>query len=67
MKNNQQQNSKKKPRNHRICLSLNDDEKDYIDFFVKKYKINNTAKYMRQTIIRHILLRLEQDSPTLFD
>lgn len=53
-------------RNHRISFVLNEEEVDLIDFYLKKYKIENRSRWYRETIISHILKSLDKDYPTLF-
>jgi hypothetical protein len=60
----------KKPslnRTHRICIMLNDEEKRHIEYYVKKYRVSSTSRFIRETAIKAILQRLYEDSPTLFD
>jgi hypothetical protein len=54
-------------RTHRVAFLLNDEEYKAINRFVEKYQISNTSKFMRETVIRSILKRLDEDHPTLFD
>jgi len=54
------------PRNKQIAFMLNDDEYKLVCNYLKKYKIENKSRWYRETIIAHILKRLDQDYPTLF-
>jgi hypothetical protein len=35
--------------------------------YFRKYKINNRAKFLRETIMSAVLKRFEEDYPTLFE
>lgn len=62
-----QLNGKTKLRNKRVVFTLNDDEHDLIQFYLKKYKISNRSRWYRETVISHILKNMDQDYPTLFE
>jgi hypothetical protein len=57
----------KLPRNHRISIMLNDEEKKLINNHIIKYKHTTVAKFMRETAVRAIFQQIEKDMPTLFD
>jgi len=62
-------NQKKKnivARDKQVNFSLSQEEYNLIASYVKKYKISNKSRWMRETIIAHILKNLDQDYPTLF-
>ncbi|MFR9165611.1 MAG: hypothetical protein ACLVKO_05055 [Dysgonomonas sp.] len=54
-------------RDKQICFSLSDEEYELISAYLKKYSISNKSRWLRQTVISHILKNLDQDYPTLFD
>lgn len=54
-------------RTHRVAFLLNDEELKAVNRFVERYQVSNTSKFMRETVIRAILKRMEEDHPTLFD
>lgn len=58
---------KKQPREHRISLMLNEREQRALDRFCDKYGIANRSRFIRETLMRAILKRLDSDQPTLFD
>ena len=63
-------NQKKKEtklRDKQIHLSLNSEEYNLVSLYVRKYKISNKSRWLRETVITHILKTLDQDYPTLFD
>lgn len=58
---------KKMTRNKRLTISLNEKEFRVIERFCEKYRIQNRTKFYRETIIKAILRKFEEDSPSLFD
>jgi len=47
-------------------FSLSDEEYNLVCTYMKKYKISNKSRWLRETIIAHILKNLDMDYPTLF-
>lgn len=60
-------NGRPKPRTNKVVFTLNDDEYDLIQFYLKKYKISNRSRWYRETIINHMLKNMDHDYPTLFE
>ena len=60
-------NGRPKPRNKKVVFTLNDEEYNLIQFYLKKYKITNRSRWYRETIINHMLKNMDQDYPTLFE
>ena len=58
--------SKPKPRMKKAEFMLNEEEYQLIDFYLRKYKITNRSRWLRETVINHILKNMDQDYPTLF-
>lgn len=58
---------RKSLRTHRETITLNDDENKFLIRYLKKYKISNKSKFIRETLMRSIIVRFEEDHPTLFD
>lgn len=54
-------------RLHRVSFMLNEHEYKVIERYIKKYKIENKSGFYRSTIVSHVIKRLEEDYPTLFD
>ncbi|WP_165020397.1 MULTISPECIES: hypothetical protein [unclassified Dysgonomonas] len=54
-------------RTKHVNFSLNEKEYAFICAYIKKYKIENRSRWLRETIISNILKNLDQDYPTLFD
>ena len=53
-------------RKHKITFMLNDREMEAIERYLAKYRIKNKSRFYRETIVRHILKQMEQDTPELF-
>ncbi len=49
-----------------VCL-LSDEERDFIERYLRKYKITNKSRWMRETLVSFIYQNLGNDYPTLFD
>ncbi|MBO5960365.1 MAG: hypothetical protein J6U94_01995 [Paludibacteraceae bacterium] len=57
---------RKAPRTHRQVITLNDQELRALERYCQKYHVTNKAKFIRETLMRTILKRFEEDHPTLF-
>lgn len=61
---------KRKPtpvtRDKQANFSLSEDELNLVNLYIKKYKITNKSRWLRETILAHVLKSLEMDYPTLF-
>lgn len=57
----------KQAREFRISVLLNAREKKALDKFCAKYKITNRSRLVRETLMRAMLKKLDNDQPTLFD
>lgn len=58
---------KKQPRAFRVSLLLNEREKRALDRYCDRYTVSNRSRLIRETLMRAILNRQENDQPTLFD
>ena len=54
-------------RKERYSFLVNQEEKQTIENYLRKYKIRNRSRWMRETLITFIIKNLDQDYPTLFD
>lgn len=54
-------------REHRHVFTLNEQEHKALSRYISKYKIRNKSKWIRETLMKEVITRLENDSPTLFD
>lgn len=58
---------RKLPRDKRISVMLNESELRALDQYCKRYHVSNRSHFIRQTLMKNVLKRFEEDSPTLFD
>jgi len=58
---------KKQPREYKVSLLLNESELKTLDRFCEKYGVSNKSRLIRETLMRAILAKMENDQPTLFD
>lgn len=54
-------------RQHRQSFRLNDFEMKALQKYCKKYKVKNRARFLRETIMKAILKKFDEDYPTLFE
>lgn len=54
-------------RTHRQVFALNDEENKVLNRYIAKYKVQNKAKFIRETLMLAIIRKLEEDHPRLFD
>lgn len=54
-------------RQNRISLLLNDKELRAIERYCHRYQVHNRSKLIRELVLKQILHRFDQDTPTLFD
>lgn len=54
-------------RVHRKSILFNKREIQAIDHYIKKYKISNKSKFMREIIITSVLKKFDEDYPSLFE
>ena len=59
--------SKAAPRKHRVSILLNDSEMRALERYCDQYTVKNRSRLIRETLMRNILKRFDNDSPTLFD
>jgi len=57
----------KAPREHRVSILLNDSEQRILDRFCERYGVRNRSRLVRETLMRAILKKMDNDQPTLFD
>lgn len=53
-------------RTNKISIMLNDSELRALQKYCNRYSINNRSQFIRQTLMRKIIKRFDEDSPTLF-
>lgn len=54
------------PRSSRMVCLMSEDELRIVEAYLKKYKITNKARWMRETLLATIYKNMEEDYPTLF-
>ena len=54
-------------RTEHYSFLVNPEEKQMIENYLRKYKIRNRSRWMRETLLRRIIQNLELDYPTLFN
>jgi metal-responsive CopG/Arc/MetJ family transcriptional regulator len=59
--------AKKSSREHRISILLNESERKTLERFCEQYGVANRSRLIRETLMRAILKRMDNDQPTLFD
>ena len=67
MKRNKAIKDKDLIRNNRKAILFNEKELGAINYYCKKYRIQNQSKFFRETIIGAILQKFEDDHPKLFE
>ena len=45
---------------------MSEEEAQIVDRYLKKYQIENKARWLRETILSFIYEKMEEDYPTLF-
>lgn len=60
-------NGRTKPRTKKVVFTLSDEEYEFIQFYLRKYKITNRSRWYRETVISHMLKNMDRDYPTLFE
>lgn len=54
-------------RNFKMNVSFNEKEYLAVCRYLDKYKITDKNRWMRETILLHVLNKLEENHPTLFN
>lgn len=57
----------KQAREHRVSILLNESERRALERFCNKYGVANRSRLIRETLMRAILKKMDNDQPTLFD
>ena len=53
-----------KRKQRMVCL-MSEEEVRIVDAYLKKYKISNKARWLRETVLTFIHQKMEEDYPTL--
>jgi len=59
--------TKKQPREFKLTILLNESEMRALDRFCDRYGVKNRSRLIRETLMRAILKKMDNDQPTLFD
>jgi hypothetical protein len=54
-------------RNNRLSLMLNNREMRALGIYCNRYRIKNKSGFLRETIMKAILKRFEEEHPTLWE
>ena len=54
-------------RTQRMVCLMSEEEVRIVDCYLKKYKITNKARWLRETVLTFIHQKMEEDYPTLFN
>jgi hypothetical protein len=54
-------------RDHRMTFLMSDEEMRIVEGHLKKYRISNKARWLRETVLAHIHQQMVEDYPTLFN
>jgi len=54
-------------RTNRLSLMLNDREMRALGIYCNRYRIKNKSEFLRETIMKAILKRFEDEHPTLWE
>lgn len=55
-----------KRKQRMVCL-MSEEEVRIVDNYLKKYRIKNKARWLRETVLAFIHRKMEEDYPTLFN
>ena len=54
-------------RKQRMECLMSEEEVRIVDAYLKKYKISNKARWLRETVLTFIRQKMDEDYPTLFN
>ena len=54
-------------RDKQLSFLLSSEEYGLVSVYMKKYKISNKSRWLRETVLTHVLKSLDKADPTLFD
>ena len=55
-----------KRKQRMVCL-MSEEEVRIVDNYLKRYKITNKTRWLRETVLTFIHQKMEEDYPTLFN
>mgnify|MGYP000911946922 CR=1 FL=1 len=65
--NKERKTSSNSKRMMRLTCFLNEQEYEFIENHLKRYKIKNKSRWLRETLLLAIYKEMEENYPTLFD
>lgn len=54
-------------RIHQVTFMLNDQEWKCFNNYLRRFKVLNKSKFLRDTVMRRVIDRLQDENPGLFD
>jgi hypothetical protein len=57
----------KQKRNNRLSLMLNSREMKALGVYCNRFRVKNKSEFLRETVMRAILKRFEDEHPTLWE
>jgi hypothetical protein len=54
-------------RNNRLTLMLNNREMRAFGIYCSRFRVKNKSEFLRETIMKYILKRFEDEHPTLWE
>jgi hypothetical protein len=60
-------NEERLKRNNRLSLMLNNREARALGIYCNRYRVRNKSEFLRETIMKAILKRFEDEHPTLWE
>ena len=54
-------------RTNRFSVMLNNREMRALDIYCNRYRVKNKSEFLRETIMRTIIRRFEEEHPTLWE
>lgn len=56
-----------KRRTHPVAFMLNDQEWECLNYYLRRFRVANKSKFLRDTVMRRVIDRLQDENPGLFD
>lgn len=54
-------------RDFRLSFTMNEKEYNAVSRYLDKYRISDRNRWLRETILYHVLQKMEENHPTLFN
>ncbi|MCD8260548.1 MAG: hypothetical protein LUD15_02870 [Bacteroides sp.] len=56
----------KPKREQRLTCTLSEEEEQIVDRYLEKHKITNKSRWLRETVLRFVYKKMDEEYPTLF-